>query len=41
MYDVQNHRDDRQIPIDKVGVCDLQYPIVEQYGTLNQGAPEG
>src|ERR1700739_73471 len=28
MYDVQNHRDDRQIPIDKVGVCDLQYPIV-------------
>lgn len=27
MYDVQNHRDDRQIPIDKVGVCDLQYPI--------------
>lgn len=28
MYDVQNHRDDRQTPIDKVGVCDLQYPIV-------------
>jgi len=28
MYDVQNHKDDRQIPIDKVGVCDLQYPIV-------------
>lgn len=28
MFDVQNHRDDRQIPIDKVGVCDLQYPIV-------------
>jgi len=28
MHDVQNHRDDRQIPIDKVGVCDLQYPIV-------------
>lgn len=28
MYDVQSHRDDRQIPIDKVGVCDLQYPIV-------------
>ena len=27
MYDIQNHRDDRQIPIDKVGVCDLQYPI--------------
>ena len=28
MFDVQNHKDDRQIPIDKVGVCDLQYPIV-------------
>jgi GTP cyclohydrolase I len=28
MHDVQNHRDDRQIPIDRVGVCDLQYPIV-------------
>jgi GTP cyclohydrolase I len=28
MFDIQNHRDDRQIPIDKVGVCDLQYPIV-------------
>jgi len=28
MYDVQSHKDDRQIPIDKVGVCDLQYPIV-------------
>lgn len=28
MYDVQNHKDDRQTPIDKVGVCDLQYPIV-------------
>lgn len=28
MQDVQNHRDDRQIPIDRVGVCDLQYPIV-------------
>jgi GTP cyclohydrolase I len=28
MFDVQNHRDERQIAIDKVGVCDLQYPIV-------------
>lgn len=28
MYDVQNHKDDRQIPIDKVGVCDLRYPIL-------------
>jgi GTP cyclohydrolase I len=28
MYDVQSQRDDRQMPIDKVGVCDLQYPIV-------------
>jgi GTP cyclohydrolase I len=28
MFDVQNHRDDRQIPIDRVGVCDLRYPIV-------------
>jgi GTP cyclohydrolase I len=28
MYDVQNHRDERQIAIDKAGVCDLQYPIV-------------
>ena len=26
--DVQNHRDDRQIPIDQVGVSDLRYPIV-------------
>jgi len=28
MQDVQNGQDDRQIPIDRVGVCDLQYPIV-------------
>ncbi len=28
MHDVQNHLDDRETPIDKVGVCDLQYPIV-------------
>jgi GTP cyclohydrolase I len=28
MHDIQNHKDHRQIPIDKVGVCDLQYPIV-------------
>jgi len=28
MDDVQNHLDDRQIPIDQVGVSDLRYPIV-------------
>jgi GTP cyclohydrolase I len=28
MYDVQNHRDDRQIAIDRVGICDLHYPII-------------
>jgi len=28
MLDIQNHRDERRMPIDKVGVCDLQYPIV-------------
>lgn len=28
MDDVQNHRDDRGIPIDQVGVTDLRYPIV-------------
>lgn len=28
MYDVQSQTDDRQMPIDKVGVCDLRYPIV-------------
>lgn len=28
MEDVQNHRDQRGIPIDKVGVTDLKYPIV-------------
>lgn len=28
MFDVQNHRDERQIAIDKVGVCDLCYPII-------------
>jgi GTP cyclohydrolase I len=27
MQDVQNHRDDRELPIDRVGVCDLRYPI--------------
>ncbi len=27
MQDVQNHRDHREIPIDRVGVCNLQYPI--------------
>lgn len=26
--DVQNHRDERQIPIDQVGVSDLRYPII-------------
>ena len=28
MHDVQNHYDDREVPIDKVGVSDLLYPIV-------------
>jgi GTP cyclohydrolase I len=28
MHDVQNGQDHRHIPIDRVGVCDLQYPIV-------------
>jgi GTP cyclohydrolase I len=27
MKDVQNHPDTREIPIDRVGVCDLRYPI--------------
>src|SRR5262245_29490820 len=27
MEDVQNRNDERQIPIDQVGVCDLRYPI--------------
>jgi GTP cyclohydrolase I len=27
MEDVQNRPDDRQVPIDQVGVCDLRYPI--------------
>jgi GTP cyclohydrolase I len=27
MEDVQNRRDDRLVPIDQVGVCDLRYPI--------------
>ena len=28
MQDVQNQRDERQVPIDQVGVCGLRYPIV-------------
>ncbi len=28
MEDVQNRRDERQLPIDQVGVSDLRYPIV-------------
>lgn len=28
MQDVQNHRDCRNLPIDKVGICDLRYPII-------------
>lgn len=28
MDDIQNHQDNRWIPIDRVGVCDLRYPIV-------------
>src|SRR5436853_500126 len=27
MEDVQNRTDERQVPIDQVGVCDLGYPI--------------
>jgi GTP cyclohydrolase I len=27
MEDVQNRRDERRIPIDRVGVSDLRYPI--------------
>jgi len=27
MTDVQNHADTREVPIDRVGVCDLRYPI--------------
>jgi GTP cyclohydrolase IB len=28
MQDVQNRSDTREIPIDRVGVCDLKYPII-------------
>jgi GTP cyclohydrolase FolE2 len=28
MVDVQNHHDDRNIPIEQVGVSDLRYPII-------------
>ncbi|WP_109485783.1 GTP cyclohydrolase FolE2 [Occallatibacter savannae] len=28
MHDVQNHSDERGIPIDRVGVCGLKYPII-------------
>src|SRR5688572_10660240 len=28
MHDVQNHADIREMPIDRVGVCDLRYPII-------------
>jgi GTP cyclohydrolase IB len=28
MKDVQNHPDTREMPIDRVGVCDLKYPII-------------
>ena len=28
MHDIQNNTDNREIPIDKVGVCNLRYPIV-------------
>jgi len=28
MEDVQNRRDTRELPIDRVGVCDLNYPII-------------
>lgn len=28
MYDIQSQNDDRRIPIDKVGVNDLRYPII-------------
>jgi GTP cyclohydrolase I len=28
MHDIQNNADNREIPIDKVGVCNLRYPIV-------------
>lgn len=28
MYDIQSQNDDRRIPIDKVGVSDLRYPII-------------
>src|ERR1017187_2840312 len=27
MQDIQSHPDDRELPIDRVGVCDLRYPI--------------
>src|ERR1700751_2752650 len=27
MHDIQNHADTREIAIDKVGVCNLRYPI--------------
>src|SRR6516165_9583839 len=27
MEDIQNRNDERQVPIDQVGVCDLRYPI--------------
>jgi GTP cyclohydrolase I len=28
MQDIQNHKDDRNLPIDKVGVCELRYPMI-------------
>src|SRR5689334_3108556 len=28
MEDVQNHRDERRVPLDRAGVSDLRYPIV-------------
>jgi GTP cyclohydrolase I len=28
MQDVQSRLDTREIPIDRVGVCDLKYPII-------------
>ena len=28
LVDVQNHADDRRVPIDRVGVSNLRYPIV-------------
>ena len=44
MQDVQSRLDTREIPIDRVGVCDLKYPIIviagprRESSAVNHGA---